>query len=335
MLASRRASAIVVLCGSGCSSAVRLVRDHPSTLGAAGVAPLAAGGTLGAKPAILWLGDSRSREVALGVLPRVCGDDAWHWNWTQPAEDIFNGSSVAGGALCRPDADLAALAFFLSYGVADDGMYFRDAYSTKRHQRWSAEGGGCGPHSRCVLNTHLLAKEAVRRFALQSPRGVPRVLLLSALAWDFGRHHAHFPNQEPRAWAEEYGRNFSRLARSAQSSLQPGDRLVLIADYPRLCVIVACGKRGQESKSECLRVEFEMARLAAAQVGRIAKELGASFVDLHHLLMADGTDKKLRAWMRMDGQHPNSKAVDSIWAEIWAEVSKPPAGSGCCSSMTR
>lgn len=268
------------------------------------------------RPAVLWFGDSKSREVMVNVGPTACNQDPWSWKWTEPAEDIFNGSSVAGGSLCQPGSELSALAYFLSYGVAAEGPYFRDAYTTKRHKHWIADG--C---DRCEVSTHSLAKEAVRRFVSRAPQGVPRVVLLSALNWDFGRHHEYFPNQEPSDWAREYRQNFTGLARSVQSSLDPADRLWLVADYPRLKAFAPCGPSGKESMNECLRVEIEMAQLAATSVGDIARELGVGFIDLHGLLLANGF-VKLRSSLLNDRQHPNTMAAQMIWAEIRSKLNE-------------
>eukprot|EP00966_Prymnesium_polylepis_P100327 2324100-Prymnesium_polylepis.1 len=79
------------------------------------------------RPGVLLLGDSRDRDTFAVIAGVVCSREAW--NWTQATPD----ATVAGGATCRPSAEIAALGYFLHYGVSSDGIYHSAGFGWRHH----------------------------------------------------------------------------------------------------------------------------------------------------------------------------------------------------------
>ena len=162
------------------------------------------------RPSLLFLGDSRERDLHKLMAPHVCSDDWLGFEWTLPA---VQNPKVAGGATCRDGSRFAHIGYFVHYGVSSEPPYHdrgRDhgaGWSTHRHLNWSDE-----EEPSRVDSTQMILR-AWSRFRSRVPRSSRVVTVLSSQAWDILRYVEHFPSQPSGSWVAEYATNTTSLAR--------------------------------------------------------------------------------------------------------------------------
>ena len=145
------------------------------------------------RPAVLLLGDSRSRWVTMWVANYVCdsrlrcGLDPSNGNIPRcspsasevdVAMDGGQNWRAGGGFLCANTSSISALAYFLHYGVAPSGPY-QDNSHTWHHK------GDLRRDSN--VSSHRIALAALWRFRQLVGQATPLHVIVSSLSWDLIR----------------------------------------------------------------------------------------------------------------------------------------------------
>eukprot|EP00966_Prymnesium_polylepis_P084884 1965313-Prymnesium_polylepis.2 len=137
--------------------------------------------TKDARPSLLFLGDSRERDLHRLMSAQFCADDWFGFPWTAPA---VPDALVAGGATCRDGSFFARIGYFLHYGVSTDPPYHekqrtangksRGGWQNHRHVNWTS---GQDP-DRADSSTQL-ALQAWARFRSCVPESSPIITILT------------------------------------------------------------------------------------------------------------------------------------------------------------
>merc|ERR1712087_615849 len=151
---------------------------------------------------------------------------------------------TAGGGLCRNSSQLSALGWFQHYGVAPPP--YHSGWASHPHLNWTGQMDTQEPllpltvypsGDRTPADSRDLILAATRRFVsrVKDRRPMsPIVVVFSSQSWDISRHHEQFARQNPRDWAEQYRRNFTKLVKQLVSEIPSPMRLILVADYPTI-----------------------------------------------------------------------------------------------------
>ena len=87
----------------------------PSTTATRGEMVALERATSDVRPSLLFLGDSRKRDLHKLMAPHVCAEDWSGFWWTAPA---LQDSTVASGAVCSAGLHFSRIGYFLHYGVS-------------------------------------------------------------------------------------------------------------------------------------------------------------------------------------------------------------------------
>lgn len=223
-----------------------------------------------ARPALFFLGDSRSRYTLATLAPHVCAPSL---DCHYPQVCALAGKRIVertqGIVTCERGANLSAIGYMLHYGVAPARPYHSAPghYDERAARRGSLE----------------LMRAGLRRFR-SIAKDAPIFVCFSSLVWDLGRRLVMGEKQQEgarsEAWTHEYATNMSRAVKGIQAQLDAsrGDRLLLIADYGCSSPEPLCRLWGGET-----------ARAAAAAIASIGRHLELPVVDL---------EEPFRHWLR-------------------------------------
>ena len=238
------------------------------------------------KPAVLLLGDSRSRYVFAAVAPHICAPMSCDAMASCSAANVLwhdENRQSAGAAQCSSSSSLSRLGYYVHYGVAQDPPYWRNP----SHFHSDSSPGfaamlGRAPRRLSPPTSPQLMLRAVNNFTLGLPQGIPVVVVLSSLLWDLARRWAYFPQQRDGDWVAAYERNLTLAAGSVEQALKTQSnrphRLVLVADY-------GCWQNQSVHGHFCAdtgRDPTELDRLVdrhAAAVAAVAQKLGLPSIE--------------------------------------------------------
>eukprot|EP00966_Prymnesium_polylepis_P273569 6319775-Prymnesium_polylepis.1 len=193
-----------------------------------------------AKPAVLLLGDSRSRYVFAAVAPHVCAPMSCDAVASCHAANALwrdENRQSAGAAHCSSSSSLSRLGYYVHYGVAQDPPYWKNPshfHADSSPGIAAMLGRAPRPLSSYPTSPELMLR-AVNAFTLGLPQGLPIVVVLSSLLRDLARRSAYFAEQLDDEWVAAYEHNLTAVAGSLQRALKAQSnrphRLVLVADY--------------------------------------------------------------------------------------------------------
>ena len=149
-----------------------------------------------ARPAVVFLGDSRSRWTVMHLIDSVCNSSlAKLYEWGAPhavssdrALDVAMDGTAnwrsGGGYLCSNDAALHAVSYHLHYGVASVGPYQRNPNTWHHAKDFDDPTLSSTAMSLAALD-RLILRLAVGKNATRRTR--PLIVLYSSLLWDIER----------------------------------------------------------------------------------------------------------------------------------------------------